>query len=182
MLLGYSAVSAFQVIRQMKDELNENSVVVVLFHDHGSRYVGKVFNDDWMRERGFLNEDNKVAKDLVSNHENLPLLTIGAYEPVTNAIAIMRKFEISQLPVVDNGKFVGSVDDTQLVQVLIEDNSARDERVIDYMQPAFPIVQASDPIETISKNITKENGSVLVELGQGKYHILTRHDIVAALG
>lgn len=182
MLLGYSAGSAFQVIRQMKDELNENSVVVVLFHDHGSRYVGKVFNDDWMRERGFLNEDNKVAKDLVSNHENLPLLTIGAYEPVTNAIAIMRKFEISQLPVVDNGKFVGSVDDTQLVQVLIEDNSARDERVIDYMQPAFPIVQASDPIETISKNITKENGAVLVELGQGKYHILTRHDIVAALG
>jgi len=182
MLLGYSAGSAFQVIRQMKDELDENSVVVVLFHDHGSRYVGKVFNDDWMRERGFLNEDNKVAKDLVSNHENLPLLTIGAYEPVTNAIAIMRKFEISQLPVVDNGKFVGSVDDTQLVQVLIEDNSARDERVIDYMQPAFPIVQASDPIETISKNITKENGAVLVELGQGKYHILTRHDIVAALG
>lgn len=182
MLLGYSAGSAFQVIRQMKDELDENSVVVVLFHDHGSRYVGKVFNDDWMRERGFLNEDNKVAKDLISNHENLPLLTIGAHEPVTNAIAIMRKFEISQLPVVDNGKFVGSVDDTQLVQVLIEDSSARDEKVIDFMQPAFPIVQATDPIGTISKYITKENGAVLVELGQGKYHILTRHDIVAALG
>ena len=182
MLLGYSAGSAFQVLRQMKDQLDENSVVVVLFHDHGSRYVGKVFNDDWMRERGFLNEDNKVAKDLIQNHEDLPLLTIGAHEPVTNAIALMRKFEISQLPVVDNGKFVGSVDDTQLVQVLIDNSKARDEKVIDFMQPAFPIVQATDPIETISKHITKENGAVLVELGQGKFHILTRHDIVASLG
>ncbi len=54
MLLGYSAGSAFQTIRQLKDELDENSVVVVLFHDHGSRYVGKVFNDEWMKEMGFL--------------------------------------------------------------------------------------------------------------------------------
>ncbi|MCT4625342.1 MAG: pyridoxal-phosphate dependent enzyme [Schleiferiaceae bacterium] len=182
LLLGYSAGSAFQVLRQMKDELDENSVVVVLFHDHGSRYVGKVFNDDWMRDRGFLNDDNKVARDLVANHENLPLVTIGAHEPVTNAIALMRKFEISQLPVMDNGKFVGSVDDTHLVQVLLENNEARDEKVLDFMQEAFPIVQATDPIDTLSKKITKENGAVMVELGQGKYHILTRHDIVAALG
>ncbi|MFT4661381.1 MAG: cystathionine beta-synthase [Patiriisocius sp.] len=54
LLLGYSAGSAFQTVRQLKDELNEDSVVVILFHDHGSRYVGKVFNDDWMKEVGFL--------------------------------------------------------------------------------------------------------------------------------
>lgn len=54
LFLGYSAGSAFDVIRQKKDELDENSVVVVLFHDHGSRYVGKIFNDDWMREVGFI--------------------------------------------------------------------------------------------------------------------------------
>ena len=54
LLLGYSCGSAFQVIRQMKDQLTEDSVTVVLFHDHGSRYVGKVFNDEWMREQGFI--------------------------------------------------------------------------------------------------------------------------------
>lgn len=54
LFLGYSAGSAFGVIRQKKNELDENSVVVVLFHDHGSRYVGKIYNDDWMREVGFI--------------------------------------------------------------------------------------------------------------------------------
>ena len=66
LFLGYSAGSAFKVVEQMKDELDENSVVVVLFHDHGSRYVGKVYNDDWMRERGFLNDENQTAKDIIA--------------------------------------------------------------------------------------------------------------------
>lgn len=182
LFLGNSAGSAFGVIRQLKDELDEDSVVVVLFHDHGSRYVGKIYNDDWMRERGFLNDENKVASDLIEDHKNLPLATIGAYEPISNAISLMRKFEISQVPVVDGEKFVGSVDDNHLIQVLIDNPEARDHKVLDYMQPAFPVVQPSDPIDTISKKISTRNGAVLVELGQGKFHIITRHDLVAALG
>lgn len=54
LLLGYSAGSAFSAVRQLKDQLVEDDVVVVLFHDHGSRYVGKIFNDDWMKEQNFL--------------------------------------------------------------------------------------------------------------------------------
>ncbi len=54
LLLGYSAGSAFSAVRQLKDRLTEDDVVVVLFHDHGSRYVGKIFNDDWMKEQNFL--------------------------------------------------------------------------------------------------------------------------------
>jgi cystathionine beta-synthase len=181
MLLGYSAGSAFQTIRQMKHELNEDSVVVVLFHDHGSRYVGKVFNDDWMRERGFLNEENQVARDLISEHKNLPLLTVNSGEPVHNAIAIMRKFGVSQLPVLEDGKFVGSLDDVHLLPALTKDPSARDKAVSNYMHTPYPVVQASDPLSTISKKIDESNGAVLVDLGQGKYHIITRHDLVAAM-
>lgn len=181
LLLGYSAGSAFQVIRQMKHELDENSVVVVLFHDHGSRYVGKVFNDDWMRERGFLNEENKVARDLISDRRELPLLAVNGGEPVHNAIAVMRKFGVSQLPVMEHGKFIGSIDDAHLLPVLSNNPTARDKAVKDYMKQPFPIVQASDPISTVSKHMDENNGAVLVELGQGKYHIITRHDLVAAM-
>jgi len=77
LFLGNSAGSAFQMVRQMKHELKPDDVVVVLFHDHGSRYVGKIYNDDWMRERGFLNEANHVAKDLIQNHIGLPLLSVS---------------------------------------------------------------------------------------------------------
>ena len=112
---------------------------------------------------------------------NLPLVTISAHEPVTNAIALMRKYEISQVPVVDHDKFVGSLDDSHLIQVLLDDPDAKDHKVQNYMQPSFPVVQPSDPIDSVSRKISKNNGAVLVELGQGKYHIITRHDVVAAM-
>lgn len=181
LFLGYSCGSAFQAIRQLKNELDENSVVVVLFHDHGSRYVGKVFNDTWMRDRGFLNEEKKVARDLFANHKDLPLLTIGAYEPIHNAIALMRKFGVSQLPVVNGSKFVGSIDDSSLLTMLSENQNARDAEVSTCMQPPFPVVQATDPLTGISKHFNAENGAVLVDLGQGRYQIITRHDLVSAM-
>ena len=181
LFVGYSAGSAFQVLRQMKHELNEDSVVVVLFHDHGSRYVGKVFNDDWMRERGFLNEANKVAMDLISERLHLPLLSVNTGEPIHNAIAIMRKYDVSQLPVMEEGKFVGSIDDVHLLPALSKDPDARDKSIGNYMQAPYPIVQSSDTIATIAKQIDESNGAVLVDLGQGKYHIITRHDLVAAM-
>ena len=181
LFLGYSAGSAFQVLRQMKHELNEDSVVVVLFHDHGSRYVGKVFNDDWMRERGFLNEANKEAMDLISERLHLPLLSVNTGEPIHNAIAIMRKYDVSQLPVMEEGKFVGSIDDMHLLPALSKDPDARDKSIGNYMQAPYPIVQSSDTIATIAKQIDESNGAVLVDLGQGKYHIITRHDLVAAM-
>ena len=156
-------------------------MVVVLFHDHGSRYVGKVFNDDWMRERGFLNEENKHAMDLISDRMDLPLMTVNSGEPVHNAIAIMRKHNISQLPVMEDGKFVGSLDDVHLLSALSADPHARDKAVSNYMNAAFPVVQSSDPLTSVSKHFDQNNGAVLVDLGQGKYHIITRHDLVAAM-
>ncbi|MBT3964467.1 MAG: pyridoxal-phosphate dependent enzyme [Flavobacteriales bacterium] len=181
LFLGYSCGSAFQAIRQMKDELDENSVVVVLFHDHGSRYVGKVYNDDWMRDRGFLNEENHVAKDLFAHRQDLPLLTVNAGEPVHNAVALMRKFDISQLPVMEQGKFVGSIDDASLLDKLSANSETRDEHIRDHMNEPFPVIQATDPINTISKHLSPTCGAALVDLGQGKYQIVTRHDIVSAM-
>lgn len=181
LFLGYSCGSAFQAVRQLKSELNDDSVVVVLFHDHGSRYVGKVYNDTWMRDRGFLNEEKKVALDLFANHKDLPLLTISAYEPIHNAIALMRKYDVSQLPVVEDSKFIGSIDDTCLLSVLSARHEARDAEVASCMQAPFPVVQASDPLTAISKHFSAQNGAVLVELGQGRYQIITRHDLVSAM-
>ncbi len=181
LFLGYSCGSAFQGLRQLKNQLDENSVVVILFHDHGSRYVGKVFNDDWMRERGFLNDEKQTARDLLGKHINLPLVSVLAGEPVHNAIALMRKHDISQIPVMQDGKFVGSINDTTLLDILVNNPAARDERVRDFMNAPFPVAQASDPLQTLAKQMNDGAGAVLVDLGQGKYHIITRHDVVSAM-
>lgn len=181
LLLGWSAGSAYQAIRQLKHELDEDSVVVVLFHDHGSRYVGKIFNDDWMEERGFLNHKNKMAKDLVDKHRHLPLLKANPNEPIDNVIQRMRNHEVSQLPVFDGDKQVGSLDDSKLLQAILQDSDIANKPVKAIMDAPFPEVNPTVELRDLAKKLDKNTGAVLVKFGEGEYHILSRHDLVSAL-
>jgi cystathionine beta-synthase len=179
--VGNSAGSAIKGLLQLKDELTEDDVVVVLFHDHGSRYVGKIFNDEWMRERGFLEEDFKTAGELVAKHENTPLVTVFAEELVSHAIAKMRKFGISQIPVLKDGKFVGSIDDSQVYKLLVENTELKDAAISSIMNEAFPIVTSNTHLEDVCKLINKNTPAVLVELPNGEHQIVTRYDIISAM-
>ena len=181
MFLGNSAGAAIKGVLQLKEHFGPDDVVVVLYHDHGSRYVGKMFNDDWMRERGFIEDEITVASDLIKDHSDKPLITVKTEELVSHAIERLKTFKISQIPVVDTSGFVGSVDETDLFRRYIEDKDISDLPIKDLMGAAFPIVNKNTKIENLSKLITKDNNAVLVDLGDGKYHIITKHDIISAL-
>ena len=183
MFLGNSAGSAIKGLLQLNEEgkFGPDDVVVVLFHDHGSRYVGKMFNDDWMRERGFLNQEYKVASDLIKNHIDKPLITVKTEELVSHAIERMREFKISQIPVEDTTGIVGSVDEADLFRAYMENNDVADTPIKDVMGAPYPVVQKTAVISEVSKLITKENNAVLVDLGEGKHHIITKHDIINAI-
>lgn len=181
LFLGYSAGSAFQVLRQMKHELKEDDVVVVLFHDHGSRYVGKVFNDDWMRDRGFLNTENSTANDLIAGHKHLDLITVKSSELVSHAILKMQQYDISQVPVMDGDEFVGSLDDSKLFQMIVSDPSAGDKMVKEVMAKPYPIINSNEDVKAVASHFSKDNDAVLVNLGDNKHHIITKHDIIGAL-
>ena len=179
--VGNSAGSAIKGILQLKDQLTEDDVVVVLFHDHGSRYVGKIFNDDWMRERGFLDEEYKTAGELVAQHVDTPLVSVFAEELVSHAIAKMRKFSISQIPVMKDGVFVGSIDDSKVYQLLVDSPELRDAPISSIMGEAFPVVRAATHLDDLCKLINKNTPAVLVEMPNGGYHIVTRYDIISAM-
>jgi cystathionine beta-synthase len=179
--VGNSGGCAIQGLLQLKDELKEDDVVVVIFHDHGSRYVGKIFNDDWMRDRGFLTKEAPKAIDLIENHKNERLVTADAEQTVAEAIYKMTRFNISQIPVVKNGNFVGSVSDNHLLAQLSENPELRGKKVEEVMQPAFPFVMATTPIEEVSRLIDKNNQAVMVKLDNGNTHIITKHDIINAI-
>ncbi|CAL2105461.1 putative cystathionine beta-synthase Rv1077 [Tenacibaculum sp. 190524A02b] len=179
--VGNSAGSAIKGLLQLKDEFKPNDVIVVLFHDHGSRYVGKMFNDDWMRDRGFLEEDVTTAEDLIKSHIDKPLVTVQTEELVSHAIERMRAFKISQIPVKDINGFVGSVDESVLLHSYLEDKNVADKPIKDIMGAKYPIVEKGTSIENVSKLITKENQAVLVDLGKGNYHIVTKYDIINAI-
>ncbi len=179
--VGNSAGSAVKGILQLKEHFSKEDVVVVLFHDHGSRYVGKMFNDDWMRDRGFLEEEFTTAEDLIKSHADKPLVTVKTEELVSHAIERMRSLKISQLPVEDLEGFVGSVDEAALLRHFIEDKEITEKPIREVMGNPYPVVDRSTSIEKVSKLITKENEAVLVDLGDGKHHIITKYDIISAI-
>ncbi|CAM1354034.1 MULTISPECIES: pyridoxal-phosphate dependent enzyme [Tenacibaculum] len=179
--VGNSAGSAIKGLLQLKDEFKPDDVVVVLFHDHGSRYVGKMFNDDWMRNRGFLEDEVTTAEDLIKSHIDKPLVTIQTEELVSHAIERMRAFKISQIPVKDVNGFVGSVDESALLHSYLEDKNIADKPIKEVMGAMYPVVEKSASIDEVSKLITKENQAVLVDLENGKHHIVTKYDIISAI-
>lgn len=181
-LVGNSAGSAIKGLLQMKDQLSENDVVVVLFHDHATRYMGKAFNDEWMKERGFLDNQPKSADDIIAPHRHLPLLKVKTTDPIRMAFDLMEKHDISQLPVVDKaGEYVGSLNDSEILSHLLKDPSIPDKEAQTIMEPPFPIIEANTPIDEVSRMISKENTAVLVKELSGVMHILTRCDVIAAL-
>lgn len=180
---GNSAGSAMAGVLQMKDRFKKGDVVVVIFHDHGTRYLGKMFNDDWMRDRGFLPPaQKKHAIDLVRSHQNLPLLSIHEDAPVSEAVQKMQKYDISQIPVKStSGLFSGALEDRTLYAKLLKEPEKMDATVKELMQAPFPVVRSDDSIESVSALINKENSAVLVmDLG-GNWHIITRYDLIQAI-
>ncbi len=181
--VGNSAGSAIAGILQMKDMFKKDDVVVVIFHDHGTRYMGKMFNEDWMRDRGFL-ESKKPATaiDLIEKHKDQKLVTIANTSLVKEAYQMMKRFDISQIPVINQEKqFVGSLTDVDLFEVLIEKPELRDADVQQIMSAPFPWVKPDDLIESISKLINKNNQAVLMTDRGGNTHIITKYDVIDAV-
>ncbi|KGO79253.1 cystathionine beta-synthase [Flavobacterium beibuense F44-8] len=179
--VGNSAGAAIKGVLQLKENFKPEDVVVVLFHDSGSRYVGKMFNDDWMRERGFLDEELTKAEDLIKDHADKPLVVVRTEELVSHAIERLRKYKISQIPVIDTNGFVGSVDETDLFRSYVEDKDIAEKPIKEVMGKPYPVVTANTSIEEVSKLINKDNQAVLVDLGNGRHHIITKHDIISSI-
>ena len=177
---GNSAGAAVKGLLQLKEHFKPGEVVVVLFHDSGTRYVGKMFNDDWMRDRGFLEQDIKTASDLVA-HAEKDLITVRTEELVAHAIERMKQYDISQLPVVDSGGFAGSLDESTLFKAYIDNKDLAHIAVREIMQSPFPIVKKGTSLDEVSRMINRENKAVLVDLEDGSYKIITKHDIISAI-
>lgn len=180
---GNSAGSAMAGLMQLSSKFKAGDLVVVIFHDHGTRYLGKMFNEDWMRDRGFLPEKPKLtALDLIQSHKDYPLVSIKEHELCNAAFKKMQQFNISQLPVVNEKmEFVGSIDDNYLYKTLLENSTLMESPVKELMQKPYPIVSFSDSIDSISKRINESNNACLFMDMGGNWHIITKQDIIQAL-
>lgn len=176
---GYSAGSCLQGLLQLKKDLKKGDVVVCIFHDHGSRYVGKIYNDQWMMERGFL--EVKTFKDLVSGRGSKKLLTIKPGQTVAEAIAIMKEYDIENLPVKNGEGIIGSLSEGGLFNKILNDAEIKSQTVESVMENEYPVVAFDTPVEKLSRLISKQSGAVLSKDETGDYHIVTKYDIIQSL-
>jgi len=179
---GNSAGSAMAGLLQLRDRFNEDDLVVVIFHDHGSRYLAKMFNDEWMREKGFLEKSGMTARDLVALGVSGELFAIEASRPVEDAVRVMSDHDFSQLSVTRDGRVVGSLNETHLYSEFVKDPDVKTKPVEAIMQPAFPFVDASTPVDLLATMITPQNPAVLVrDFKTDKTFIITRSDMIRVL-
>jgi cystathionine beta-synthase len=180
--VGNSAGSAMAGLLQLKDRFTKDDVIVVIFHDHGSRYLGKMFNDEWMREKGFFEKSGMTARDLVASGVSGELLSIESCETVAAAVKLMSAHDFSQISITRDGRLVGSLNETHLYSQLVSDPTAKDQPVESIMQPAFPFVDISTPVDLLSTMITPATPAVLVrDFKTDKTFIITRSDIIRVL-
>lgn len=181
LLLGYSAGSAIAGLLQLKDQLKPTDVVVVLFHDHGSRYIGKLYNDDWMRERGFL-EHNLKVQDLIRMKRDKRFISVTAGESVKKVLSMMKEYDISQLPVMNGSDMVGSVTESTILEFILNNPLVNSEKpVSEIMASAFPSVSHDMAVKDLNKYISKNVPAVISTDTNNELVILTQYDIIQAL-
>ncbi|HTL83429.1 MAG TPA: pyridoxal-phosphate dependent enzyme [Bacteroidia bacterium] len=179
---GNSAGSAMAGLCQLAPKLKDTDIVVVIFHDHGTRYLGKMFNDDWMREKGFFERKGQTAKDVVATMKAGTLHSIEQSEPIEKAVKIMREKDFSQMPVTHQKRIVGSINEQLLFDALVKNPDMKSAPVEKVMQPAFPFVDISTPVESLATMLTPQNPAVHVrDFKTDETFIITRHDVMKAL-
>jgi cystathionine beta-synthase len=178
MLMGYSAGSAVAGLHQLKDRLTSDDVVVIIFHDHGSRYVGKVYNDDWMRQRGFLDEEMTVGQ-VIKLKGKTDMLMVEHSDTIRHCFDLMKQHDISQMPVLKEGKIVGSITESEVLSFILENPLLHTEKTAgEMMGKPFPIVEENLAFKQLNKYISKKVPAVVVHDKAGQKHILTQYDII----
>ena len=179
--VGYSCGAALSGLLQMADQLNKDDVVVMILHDHGSRYVGKVFNDDWMIQRGFMDKELRV-RDLLAKKIDKTFHSLEKKATLKEALSLMKDRDISQLPITSNGKMIGSITQNKVLNYILENPLKNADRTVsEIMDNKFPEVSIDTPLKDLNKYITKEVPAVITIDSNNETQIITQYDIIQAL-
>ncbi len=184
LFVGWSCGSAVVgALEYAKEHLKEEDTMVIILPDHGTRYLGKLYNDNWMKDHGFLeSRDFDSAKDIVDRRNGTSQLFVAQHSnTVGETIKMLTKEGIDQIPVVKQEAFVGSVSTSRLLEQLIEDPELKSKTVEEVMDGPIPFVAMDNTLDVLSSMINKNNRAVLVRDSAHQVHIITHHDILKAM-
>ncbi|MEL7004901.1 MAG: pyridoxal-phosphate dependent enzyme, partial [Bacteroidota bacterium] len=184
LFIGWSCGAAvFGALEYARENLKEDDVMVVILPDHGTRYLGKVYNDNWMKDHGFIEErEFATAQDIIT-HKNgsSKLLTVNKSTLIGEVIKTLNQQGIDQIPVTDGNDFVGSVTTSKLLETLIEQPEIKTHQIGDVMDKPMPFVGMDNTLDVLSSMINKDNKALLVRDKSDEVHIITQHDLLMAM-
>ena len=178
---GLMVHGAIELAKQIDDP---EAFVVSLVCDWGERYLSKVYDDEWMRENGFLERSRRTkVRDLIDkkNSDAPELITVEPGTSIRIALSTITAHDIGQLPVVSDGSCVGSVTESSLMSQVLEDTALLDRPVDSVMAPPFPVIADHVDSEEVRALLTRGNAACLVSTKGQLVGIVTRYDVVRAL-
>jgi cystathionine beta-synthase len=176
---GGSSGSALHVALKVAAGLTEKDLIVVIIPDSGTRYLSKIYNDNWMKENQFLApvvhvRAGQVVRDKVRTKE---LVSIPLGITVQDAVTLMREHDISQVPMIEGGEVVGSISEARILDILVSDPGARLKPVVEYMEKPFPVVNEHASLNDVAQYMDRETPAILVK-SQGGFDIITKSDLI----
>jgi cystathionine beta-synthase len=182
---GGSSGATLHAALQYAKRLDENALIVAMITDTGARYVSKMYNDIWMKENNFAQSFDKqksklTAADIVASKRQRQLIFATPETPLSEAFEMMKKNEVSQVPILSDGAEIGSISENKILSILLGEDNAQHNKVIGYMEKPFPIVPSGTTLTTLSDELSRDN-AVLVELPEHEFQIITKSDLIAAI-
>ncbi|RCK72039.1 MAG: Cystathionine beta-synthase [Ignavibacteriae bacterium] len=177
---GGSSGAVVSAALKLAQNLSVENLIVALLPDSGERYLSKIYNENWMRENGFfIPEKVTIRYVLQSKSKKLPeLISIDINDTVQHALDLFKAHDISQIPVFEQNKPVGSIEDSELMAAVLENSTLIAKNVSSVMKPTFPIIGIDSPIERAIELLTKKTSAILVEEKKKIIGIITRYDII----
>ncbi len=183
LFVGWSCGSAvYGALEYAAKNLKKNDTMVIILPDHGTRYLNKIYNDNWMKDHGFLEErEFATAKDIIQQkNNNYCLTTIRSHQKVAEAAQLMNNIGVSQLPVVEGDEFIGTLTDTKVLKQLIENPETKNQKVKEIMEAPLMFVGLDNTVDSLASLINKDKRGLLVR-NKGQTFIITQHDLLEVL-
>jgi cystathionine beta-synthase len=180
---GGSAGSALHVALKCAESLAENDIIVVVIPDSGTRYLSKIYNDNWMRENQFLEPRINIRASQVVHgkaRRNKELVSLPLGVTVEQAVNLMREHDISQVPIIEGGEVVGSMSEARILDILVSDPLAKRKPVAEYMEKPFPVIPGEASITEIAQHMDRDTPAILVRQGSS-FDIITKSDLIQFL-
>jgi cystathionine beta-synthase len=177
---GGSAGAAVHVALKCAETLSENDLMVVIIPDSGTRYLSKIYNENWMRDNQFLEprvdvRASQVVREKARRTEKIVSIPLGV--TVEQAVNLMREHDISQIPIIEGGEVVGSLSEARILEILIQNPDAKRKPVAEYMERPFPVISEDSSLAEITKAVGHETTAILVKQASG-YDIITKSDLI----